>query len=230
MFNSINARLQCFFLTCVIVLPLLSDVSMGCSFFNTAWALVDYRRCLRRSLPNIHEMPSGLPTIIYLVYKLSTITSHILSYSLLLILSVYTTVGLCVLWLVGTMCTHLFKTNFCSSKSLELIYQAVIGVILTFTFFNIKGRDTRIVMTIYYFFHSLVNITAPLLLMYLRPEIKSVMLLLPVVYAGLLLGLISLILYYLYLHPRGKWFDADEVDGLGRETEAMRRMRAFLQP
>uniref|UniRef100_A0AAV2L8I0 XK-related protein n=1 Tax=Knipowitschia caucasica TaxID=637954 RepID=A0AAV2L8I0_KNICA len=54
---------------------ILQYLSMVFSFLSTAWALVDYRRCLRRSLPRISEMPSGLPTVVYLLYKLGTITS-----------------------------------------------------------------------------------------------------------------------------------------------------------
>nr|XP_019942954.1 PREDICTED: XK-related protein 9 [Paralichthys olivaceus] len=208
-------------------------LSMAFSFFNLAWALVDYRRCLRRSLHHIREMPSGLPTAIYLLYKLCTITSHILSFSLLLILSSYSAVALVLFWLLMTTFTHLLHTNFCSSKGLELLYQAVIGVILTFTFFNVKGQDTKVLMTIYYIFHFLLNIMAPVMLALLKPELQTAPFLLPVVgliAGGSVLGLVSLTLYYLFLHPRGKWREADEVDGLGTETESMRRMRNFLQP
>ncbi|XP_060949527.1 XK-related protein 9 [Limanda limanda] len=206
-------------------------LSMVFSFFNIAWALVDYRRCLRRSLPLIREMPSGLPTIIYLVYKLCTITSHILSYSLLLILSSYSTVALVLLWLLMTTFTHLLHTNFCSSKGLELLYQAVVGVILTFTFFNVKGQDTKVHMTIYYICHFLINVTAPVLLALLKPEQQTLLLVVGcLIVGGSLLGLVSLILFYLYLHPRGKSLRTDEVDGLGKEVESMRRMRNFLQP
>ncbi|XP_071341394.1 XK-related protein 9 [Trachinotus anak] len=211
----------------------LQYLSIVFSFLNIAWALVDYRRCLRRSLPQIREMPSGLPTAIYLLYKLCTITSHILSYSLLLILSTYSTIALTVLWLLMTIWTHLLHTNFCSSKGLELLYRAVIGVILTFTFFNVKGQDTKVAMTFYYIFHFLINVMAPLLLALLKPELQTATFLLTVsalILGGSLLGLLSLVLYYLLLHPRGKWREADEVDGLGNETVAMRRMRNFLHP
>ncbi|XP_029313949.1 LOW QUALITY PROTEIN: XK-related protein 9 [Cottoperca gobio] len=206
-------------------------LSMAFSFFNIAWALVDYRRCLRRSLPQIREMPSGLPTAIYLLYKLCTITSHILSYTLLLILSPYSAIGLTVLWLLGTMWTHLLQTNFCSSGSLELLYRAVIGVILTFTFFNVKGQDTKLAMIIYYLFFASVNITAPSLLALLRPELQMSTFLLTVsgfIFGGSVLGLVCLVLYYLLLHPREKRGEADEVDGPG--SESTRRIRNFLQP
>lgn len=205
---------------------------MAFSFLNIAWALVDYRRCLRRSLPHIREMPSGLPTAIYLLYKLCTITSLILSYTLLLILSTYSTIALTVLWLMWTTWTHLLQTNFCSSLGLEFLYRAVIGVILTFTFFNVKGQDTRVAMIVYYSFCSLINITAPFLLAFLKPEFQTVTFLTVsgLIFGFSVLGLVCLVLYYLLLHPRGVWREADEVDGLGKEAEAEKRIRNFLQP
>lgn len=206
---------------------------MTFSFFNIAWTLVDYRRCLRRSLPHIREMPSGLPTAVYLLYKLCTITSCILSYCLLLILSIYSTVALTVVWLLGTVWTHWLNTNFCSSRWHELFYRAVVGVILTFTFFNVKGQDTKIPMILYYSFHSLVNIMSPILMVFLKTEFQTDRFLLTasaLVVGGSLLGLVSLVLYYVFLHPREKWCEADEVDGLGKQTGSTRRIKNFLQP
>ncbi|XP_039645411.1 XK-related protein 9 isoform X2 [Perca fluviatilis] len=212
---------------------LIQYFSMAFSFFNIAWALVDYRRCLRRSLPHVSEMPSGLPTAIYLLYKLCTITSHILSYALLLILSPYSTIALTIVWFLATIWTHMLQTNFCSSGKLELLYRAVIGVILTFTFFNVKGQDTKVAMIIYYLFYAITNIIAPSLLALLKPELQTATFLLTVgglIFGGSVLGLVCLVLYYLLLHPREKWREADEVDGLENETETTRRIRNFLQP
>ncbi|XP_026148168.1 XK-related protein 9 [Mastacembelus armatus] len=225
--------LQLYIVLCLDECTFMQYVSMVLSFFNIAWALVDYRRCLRRSLPHIREMPSGLPTAVYFLYKLFTITSRILSYSLLLILSTYSTITLTILWLLGTTWAHLLQTNFCSSKCLELLYRAVIGVILTFTFFNVKGQDTKVSMIIYYSFHFLINIMAPLLLVLLKPEMHTAMFWLIIsglIFGSSVLGLISLALYYIFLHPRGKCQAADEVDGLGKETKSTKRIRHFLQP
>lgn len=194
---------------------------------------MDYRRCLRRSLPHVRAVPSGLPTVVYILYKFCTISSHILSYSLLLMLSTYSTIALVILWLLGITWTHLLHTNFCSSRSLEFLYRAVIGVILTFTYFNVKGQDTRISMAIYYFFYSLIHIAAPILLYFLKPELQTVTFFQPVsglILGGSLLGLVCLVAYYHLLHPRGKLRVADEVDGLGKEAAATRRIRHFLQP
>ncbi|XP_061522618.1 XK-related protein 9 [Phycodurus eques] len=209
-------------------------LSMVFSSFNIAWALVDYRRCLRRSLPRIQEMPSGIPTVIYFLYKLCTISSHILSFSLLLVLTPYCVIALVtILWLLGTIWSHLLCTNFCSTRSHEMVYRAVVGFILTFTFFNVKGQDTRIAMAVYYFLYSLINMTSPLLLALFKPDVQKATFFLVIsglIFCGTVLGLVCLVLYYLHLHPREKWRQADEVDGTVNHRELKGRMSNFLRP
>lgn len=215
------------------VSALLSDSSIAFSFLNIAWSLVDYRRCLRISLPRVREMAWGLPTAVYLLYKVCTITSHILSYCLLFLLSSYTTVGLAVAWLLATTWAHWLRTNFCTSRSLEFWYRAVVGVILMFTFFNVKGQDTGEAMIAYYFFYCSVNFTAPVLLYLLQPEALSLTALLSlglVITSATFLGLVCLVLYYLLLHEREEPEYADEVDGLSKNPKATSRMGNFLQP
>lgn len=207
-------------------------LSMAFSFISMAWSLVDYRRCLRRSLPHISEMPSGLPTLVYLLYKLCTITSLILSYSLYLILSAYTTVALSIVWLLMTIWTNILQTSFCSSRALEMLYRLVVGVILTFTFFNVKGQKTKVAMSIYYSTFCLINIASPILLALLMPQFNENTILVVdiLILVGIFLGLFCLVLYYVQLHPAMKLPDTDEVDGLSKESNSVKRMRTFLQP
>lgn len=224
---------RCEFASMLLMHPSFAGVGMTISFMNAAWALVDYQRCLRRSLPDVKEMPSGLPTAIYLLYKLSTITSHILSYALLLIFSIYSTVALAFIWLLGTIWTHSLHTDFSSSRSLEFLYRATVGVILTFTFFNVKGQGTRNVMIIYYFFHFLINILSLLLLIILRPEFLTCLVLLCVsvlIAFGSVLGLVCLVVYYVMLHPKEACREADEVDGLGTRQQPKQRLKDFIHP
>lgn len=195
-----------------------------------AWSLVDYRRYLRRSLPHIRDMPSGIPTAVYLFYKLGTVSSVILSYNLLLTLSIYSTIAFTLFWLLGTTWAHWLRTDFCSSRVLELLYRAVVGVILVFSFFNVKGQDAKEAMIVFYFFHSVVSVTAPLLLAFLKPELQSDAYFWTVgglIYGGLLVGLSCLVLYYCFLHPRPP--ESDEVDGQKTETATSKRSRTFLQ-
>ncbi|XP_077592531.1 XK-related protein 9 [Stigmatopora nigra] len=210
----------------------LQYISMIFSFFNIAWALVDYRRCLRRSLPDVQEMPSGLPTAIYLLYKLFTIGSHVLSYSLLLILSPYCVIALtAILWFLGTLWSHVLRTNFCTTRRHETVYRIVVGFILTQTFFNVKGKDTKRDMVVYYVVYSLVNLVSPLLLGCFKPEMKTEMFF-PVIsgliVGGTVLGIVCLLFYYRHLHPRGKTRNGDEVDAIGNNVKTINRMSRFL--
>ncbi|CAM4721874.1 unnamed protein product [Leuciscus chuanchicus] len=210
----------------------LQYISMAVSFVNIAWATVDYRRCLRRSLPHINEMPCGIPTAVYLFYKIFTITPRILSLTLFIMLSPLSTLAMALIWLVGTIWAIVEKTDFCMSPVLEQLYRAIVGVILVFTFFNIKGVKTRVPMTVYYIVSVCQNLAAPILLYLLKPESERTDYFVPIIFFILItnsLGLGFLGLYYSLLHPRGSV--ADEIDGieeLKQETKSTRLDR-FLQ-
>ncbi|KAJ8413402.1 hypothetical protein AAFF_G00093980 [Aldrovandia affinis] len=220
-------------------------VCIAGSFLSIAWATVDYRRWFRRSLSHINEMPSGLPTAVYLFYKLFTITSRILSLSLLVVLNVYCTLALAVVWLCGTIWAHVLKTDFCTSRFLEWFYRGVIGVILIFTFFNVKGQGIRVSMIIYYELYVLQNLAALLSFYFFKSSAETPGYFWPVTFTIVgtnVIGLICLSLFYAFLHPSGQRpvveRVADEVDGqeqryqiaeeLGIKSSEM-RMEAFLQ-
>ncbi|XP_067291184.1 XK-related protein 9 [Pseudorasbora parva] len=209
----------------------LQYISMAVSFINIAWATVDYRRCLRRSLTHINEMPSGIPTAVYLFYKIFTITPRILSFTLFIMLSTFTTLAMAFVWLVGTIWAFVEETEFCTSRVLEYLYRAIVGVILVFTFFNIKGENTKVPMTMYYIVSVCQNLAAPILLFLLKPESERTDYFLPIMFFILMsnsLGLGFLGLYYSLLHPRGR--AADEPDGMGiLEAETKTRFDKFLQ-
>lgn len=193
---------------------------MVVSFLNVGWSTVDYWRCLRRSLPNTEEMPRGMPTIIYLLYKILTITGRILSLTMLIMLTPWNILGLVLIWLATTVWAHMLRTDFCTSPYLEELYRGVVGVILVFTFFNIKGKKTKIEMSIYYFISMLHNFSAPVLLYLLVPKTAASDFFLPVTVFILMsntIGLVFLILYYSVLHPRNQ-DESDVVDGMVTEN------------
>ncbi|KAK2814963.1 hypothetical protein Q7C36_023229 [Tachysurus vachellii] len=194
----------------------LQYLSMAVSFLNVAWSTVDYWRCLRRSLPNIDEMPGGIPTAVYLLYKTLTITARILSLALIIMLSPWNILVLGSLWLAGTVWAHMVKTDFCTFWCLEELYRTVVGVILVFTFFNIKGKKTKKEMSIYYTFSTLHNFSAPLFLFLFLPRTVESDFFLPVtafILTSNTMGLVFLILYYSALHP-GNQVESDAVDGM----------------
>ncbi|KAI1889076.1 hypothetical protein AGOR_G00175330 [Albula goreensis] len=59
------------------------------SVLSIAWATVEYRRCFRRSLARVKDMPSGVPTAVYLLYKFFTISSRSTIAGLLCLLVFY---------------------------------------------------------------------------------------------------------------------------------------------
>ncbi|XP_062377196.1 XK-related protein 9 [Sardina pilchardus] len=214
-------------------------LSMAASFLNVAWAVVDYRRCLRRSLPQLKEMPNGLPTIVYLLYKLFAISARIFSLSLLLVLSPFSILYLALVWFLSTVWAFFQKTDFCTSTALEILYRAIVGIILVFTFFNIQGQGTRAHMPIYYIFYVLQSISAPLFLWMWKPEVLRYEYGTGIIIAGLSIGLGLLCVYYGLLHQGGeeegaeeRVADQDEVDNMHRqvsESVISPRMKKFLQ-
>lgn len=208
-------------------------VTILTSFLTIAWATVDYQRCLRRSL-KMEEIVFGLPTVVYLLYKLFTITSRVLSIVLLTIVNVYFTLALvAVVWLFGTIWAFRQQTNFCKSKYLEMYYRAVVGVILVFTFFNIKGQNTQVPMAVYYILYVLQTAGILILFWCVKPSLTEVFLIVTItITVTIILGLICLVLYYLYLHPKKHVPNvADEIDGLeaGPTREQSSRISRFLQ-
>ena len=138
-----------------------------------------------------------------------------------------------IIWTLGTMWAFWLQTNFCTSKGLEYLYRAIVGVILTFTFFNVKGQHTRSAMCVYYVLHVLVNLSAPVLLMLLQPEVKDTEYFCPVtllIEVTTVLGLLCLVVYYTLPHPRENPRQSDEVDGQYMEPRSVERMTRFLQP
>uniref|UniRef100_A0A9J8BBR1 XK-related protein n=1 Tax=Cyprinus carpio carpio TaxID=630221 RepID=A0A9J8BBR1_CYPCA len=217
----------------------LQYISMAVSLLNIAWAMVDYRRCFRRSLPYLKEMPSGIPTAVYLFYKIFTITPRILSLTLFIMLSAFCTVAMACIWLVGTIWAFVEETDFCTSRVLEHLYRAIVGVILLFTFFNIKGENTTVHMTVYYIFSVGQNLAAPILLFLLKPESGVPDYFLPILFFILVsesMGLGFLGLYYSLLHPRQPCREKmteedgmDQVDGMNHEPKKTTRFERFLQ-
>nr|XP_023650163.1 XK-related protein 9 [Paramormyrops kingsleyae]XP_023650164.1 XK-related protein 9 [Paramormyrops kingsleyae] len=195
---------------------IIQYISIVGSFFNIAWATVDYWRCFRRSMPNLSEMPPGAALLVYLLYKLLMVCARVLTLSMLLLFSTYCLAVLLLLWLLGFLWTLVVQTDFCTSKGLEWFYRAVVAFILIFTFFNIKGQNTKVPMTVYYAMSALQNLLVPLMFFFLTPAAEKLDFFwqtVVVIAAGTIMGLLFLSLYYSFLHPRREARIADVVDG-----------------
>ncbi|NWS68584.1 XKR9 protein, partial [Crotophaga sulcirostris] len=189
------------------------------SFCGISISTVDYQISLRKSLPDKDEFRL-LPKLVYLFYKLLTITSWILSISLITLLSVRSSVILLIfLWICGFSWTLKQHTTFCKSKKMEYLYRTVVGIILMFTFFNIKGRKTKLCIFIYYATHTIVTLSILFVYMFWKPsiikEIHFTIVSILTVFS-LVLGIIFLIVYYRHFHPTAYCRPqacSDEADG-----------------
>ncbi|NXC02078.1 XKR9 protein, partial [Orthonyx spaldingii] len=206
------------------------------SFCGISLSMVDYEISLRKSLPDKNEFRVS-SKFMYLFYKLFTISSWILSISLVTLLSVRIMVLLLiVLWICGFAWTLNQHTTFCKSKKMEYLYRTVVGIILIFSFFNVKGRRTKVCVSIYYATHTVVTLGIVFVYMFWKPfiikEIHFTIVSILTI-AGLVVGIIFLVVYYRHFHPSTYWRSqacSDEVDGVAGQKDRVKtgRFQNFL--
>ncbi|XP_014739028.1 PREDICTED: XK-related protein 9 [Sturnus vulgaris] len=206
------------------------------SFCGVSLSMVDYQISLRKSLPDKDEF-HVLSKFMYLFYKLLTITSWILSISLITLLSVRISVILLIfLWICGFTWTLKQHTTFCKSKKMEYLYRTVVGIILIFSFFNIKGRRTKVCISIYYATHTVVTLSILFVYVFWKPSIIkeicfTIVSILTI--SSLVLGIIFLVVYYRRFHPTTYCTSqacSDEIDGVAGQKDRTKtgRFQNFL--
>ncbi|XP_061294945.1 XK-related protein 9 isoform X2 [Bos indicus] len=196
-----------------------------------SWSTVDYQIALRKSLPDKNLLNGPCPKLVYLFYKLFTLLSWMLSVVLLLFLNVKIAfLLLFFLWILGIYWAFKKQTDFCVSTSMEILYRIVVGFILIFTFFNIKGQNTKCPMSCYYIVRVLVTLGILIVFWFYPLSIFNADYFIPVsitIVLSLLLGIIFLLVYYGTLHPnRSEETKLDEVDGKPIQRDC--RMKHFL--
>nr|XP_012803184.2 XK-related protein 9 [Jaculus jaculus] len=196
-----------------------------------SWSTVDYHIALRKSLPYKSLLTGLCPKVTYLFYKLFTLLSWMLSIVLLLFVSVpLALLLLSAIWLMGLTWAFKKQTQFCNSTCMEFLYRIVVGFILTFTFFNVKGQNTKCPMSCYYIVRVLGTLGI-LIVFWANPlSLFNADYFIPIsvtILLTLLLGIIFLSVYYGSFHPNrkteAKW---DEPDGESVQRDC--RMSYFL--
>lgn len=215
------------FYQCAAIIMSLCGISLS---------MVDYQISLRKSLPEKDEF-HVLSKLMYLLYKFLTITSWILSISLITLLSVRFSVFLLIfLWICGFTWTLQQHTTFCKSKKMEYLYRTVVGIILIFSFFNIKGRRAKVCISIYYATHTVVTLGILLVYTFWKPSvIKEICFTIVSILTilSLVLGIIFLVVYYSCFHPTTYCIPqahSDELDGVSGQKDRVKigRFQNFL--
>ncbi|XP_060098940.1 XK-related protein 9 [Heteronotia binoei] len=206
-------------------------ISIVVSFSSVTCSTVDYQIALRKSLPDKTKFTSLSSKITYLLYKLFTLTSWLLSIVLVMALSTKTAFILVVLfWFGGTCWTLRQHTTFCKSALAEAVYRTLVGIILIFTFFNIKGEKTKVPLSVYYAIRALTTSAILCACMFWKSQFNGEINLLFVIMTvalTLALGICFLVVYYRFFHPSNQCTQ-DVVDGPEPENEDICRISKFI--
>ncbi|XP_069477288.1 XK-related protein 9 isoform X2 [Ambystoma mexicanum] len=214
-------------------ISLIQYAFLVAAFCSNSWSAVDFQISLRKSLPEKKGIRVGLPLVTFLFYKILTLTSWTLSIALFGILNIYCLISLiAVLWIMSFSWTWKQKTSFCQSTCMEVLYRVIVGVILVFTFFNVRGQKTKIPMSVYYVFRVFLTASIISLCWYLDPSVTEKAYFFPVcltIVLALGLGIFSLILYYAVFHPNIYKVEEKGLDTMdGPIGGRINRMQSFL--
>ncbi|XP_023243422.1 XK-related protein 6-like [Centruroides sculpturatus] len=125
-------------------------VSVLISLVSISWAISAYFRALRFSLPKKKNM-GWIATIFHASWHFFVISARIFALGLFASqLPEYLPVVCILHWFIMTLWIISMKTNFCINRFEEVLYNAVVGIIFIFCYFNPVDSPTRHRYFIYY--------------------------------------------------------------------------------
>lgn len=203
----------------------ITGISALVSLSSLAWGLEAYHKALRESRldkKNINYIAVGFR----MMWRSFTITSRVISMALFASLYkwiIFPIVG--VHWLLMTIWLVIQKTDFCSTQVEELFFDAVIGIVYIFSFFNMKEGHTRYRAAFFYIIVFIEN-TVMFALWYHydgKPYMKWYTIpALVFVWGGFVMGLFFMLSYYCCLHPNIDYpcFTDDDKGSDERQTQS----------
>ncbi|XP_071496459.1 uncharacterized protein [Diadema antillarum] len=172
------------------------------SLFSLCWALGAYSRA-HRKVRRDKKIVSWPGLVLQTVWRIGMISSRVAA--LVLFASVfkgYIFLVVALHWLGMMTWVHLQQTDFCSTWAEERLFNAVVSIIYIFCFFNLKEGRSRLRVLVFYTV-LLVEDSALLAVWYNFRTIGQwyVTVGFSVVFGGFAVGVVSMILYYRFLHP-----------------------------
>ncbi|XP_019633244.1 PREDICTED: uncharacterized protein LOC109476675 [Branchiostoma belcheri] len=180
----------------------LTGTSACVSLISLSWAIAAYSKAMRQVRKDKKKITWG-GLFLQTVWRIGMVSSRVLA--LAMFASVYKE-WICVVigvhWLLMTIWVCVQKTDFCDTWWEERLFNAVVGVIYCFCFFNIKeGRTRRHIVG----FYTIMLLENSALMAAWYPFRKlGVWYNIPVmmaVWGGFLIGAITMTMYYNYCHP-----------------------------
>jgi len=179
------------------------------SLFSIALALASYYKSLRMSLPNKVNL-NMLEMCVQIAWRLFMLTSRMLALTLFITSFNYFIIFVILLhWFIMFLWILTMKTNFCENLIEEVFYDALVAIMFIFCFFNPIDNDTRERYSLFFTFMLVENT----FLLYLWSQdcahrnnlpCSYKFELISLYYVCFLVGIVIMILYYLYCHPTRK--------------------------
>lgn len=132
-------------------------LSISSSLISISWSLVSYSKCLRISLPNKVPMTYWSLGVMFL-WEFFSITARMIALALFTSAFVHYVGFVCLThWAIMTLWIITMQTSFCSTRCEELGFNAVLGVIFIFCYFNPIDNATRYRYLAFYIFMFIEN-------------------------------------------------------------------------
>lgn len=132
-------------------------MSISSSLISISWSLVSYSKSLRISLPSKVPMTYSSIAVMFL-WEFFSILARMLALALFTSAFVRYVGFVCLAhWAIMTLWIVTMKTNFCNTRFEELGFNAVLGVIFIFCYFNPVDNATRYRYCIFYLFMFFEN-------------------------------------------------------------------------
>ncbi|GFS50444.1 XK-related protein 6 [Trichonephila inaurata madagascariensis] len=183
---------------------LWTGISAVACIISLSWGIAAYSKAMR-NLRLDKEKLSWWGLLFQSMWRIGMVSARIISMVLFAVIyGHWLFIGIGLHWLIMIMWIFYQKTDFCTTWWEERLYNCVVGVIYCFCYFNIKDGKARYRMTIYYFTTVLENICVILAFYFSETyshNFRDLMALL--VPAGMLIGLVCMLLYYRFFHPSG---------------------------
>eukprot|EP00057_Strongylocentrotus_purpuratus_P026360 XP_011680834.1 PREDICTED: uncharacterized protein LOC590700 [Strongylocentrotus purpuratus] len=180
-----------------------TGTSAAVSLFSLCWALGAYSRA-HRKVRRDKKVVSWPGLVLQTLWRIGMISSRVMALVLFAsVFKAYIFLAVGIHWIGMMVWVHLQKTDFCTHPLEERLFNCVVAVIYIFCFFNLKEGKSRKRVLVFYSIMFVEN-TVLLLVWYSYRTIGEWYNVagFTIVFGGYGIGVVSMILYYRYLHPR----------------------------
>ncbi|XP_035740181.1 uncharacterized protein LOC118449552 [Vespa mandarinia] len=184
--------------------PIWTSMSTMASLCSLIWAIGTYIKAMHKINPN-HNNESWISLMLQYLWRGGMLTSRLAVLVLIAIcLRKWFSLFLGLHWLFMTVWVILQNTDFCSTIWEERIYNCIIGLIYCFDFFNLCEGKSRYKVFAFYLIIVIENLSSLVIYMLNFKQTITIDILILMIFfivGGMLIGLISMLLYYTKFHP-----------------------------